>query len=344
MADKLRFAVIGCGRMGSRRIRTITENPRTELIFVSDNNEELAKKTAKDWDCDCYVNLEEAVKQPNIDCIIISIPNKFHHSAVIPALNEGKHVFCEKPFSRNPEEGSKMVEAAIASKKTLKVGSNLRYFPAVLKTKELLDSKAIGDILFIRGWVGNNGWQLNSWFSDADMTGGGAFLDNGSHLLDIYRWFLGEVEECTGFTATIHWPVSPLEDNGMGIFKFKGGQLGFLHSSWTEWADYMYVEIYGNEGYIRIDNRNPNSTTTLGRKDGTQQIFDYSRLAPQSYNLEFNDYVDTIISGRQPLPSGFDGLRAVQMAWGIYESSQSGKKVGLWGDDEEKLYRAFLSK
>jgi UDP-N-acetyl-2-amino-2-deoxyglucuronate dehydrogenase len=343
MPERIRFGVTGCGRMGLRRIRTIANHPRTELAFVCDNNEELAKKTAVEWQCDYFVDLEKAVKQVSVDCVVVSVPNKFHPSAVIQMLNEGKHVFCEKPLSRNPQEGIEMVKAAIANKKSLKVGSNLRYFPSVLKAKELLDDKAIGDPIFIRGWVGNAGWQVDGWYSDIDMIGGGTFLDNGSHLLDIYRWFLGEVEECTGFTSTNYWQIAPLEDNAMGVFKFKGGQLGFLHSSWTEWVDYMYMEIYGKDGYIRIDNRNPNSLTVLGRKVEPAQLFDFSRLKPQSYDLEFNYYVGALEGNQQPLPSGFDGLRAVQMAWGVYESSQTGKKVSLWGEEEERLYREFSS-
>lgn len=342
MTGKVRFGIIGCGRMGLRRIKTVVSHPRAELIFISDNNEELAMKIAKERNCDCYPELEKASRCPNVDCIIVSTPNKFHSEAVILALEAGKHVFCEKPLCRNPEEGIRMFRTAMSCGKTLKVGSNLRYFPSVLKAKELLSNDAIGSSVFIRGWVGNNGWQLKSWFSDHDVIGGGTFLDNGSHLLDIYRWFMGEVEECTGFVATNYWPVAPLEDNAMGIFKFRDGQLGFLHSSWMEWTDYMYLEVYGTDGYIRVDNRNPNSTTVLGSKNGLQQTFDYSRLTPQSYDLEFDDYVDAIINGRQPSPNGFDGLRAVQMAYAVYESSQSGRKVKLWGEIEESLYRAFL--
>ena len=343
MSGKLRFAAIGCGRMGSRRMDAIINHPETELICVADTDDQRAREVAHALHIE-HVTIDEAIGTADVDCVVISVPNKFHPSMAIPALHRGKHVWCEKPLARNPDEALQIVRAAIGNGSFLKTGSNLRYFPSILKAKELLDSLAIGELLFIRGWIGNSGWQLNtwnSWYSNAELIGGGTFLDNGSHLLDIYRWFLGEVTECVGYTSTTYWPVSPLEDNAMGIFKFANGKLAFLQSSWTEWAEYMYMEIYGKEGYLRIDNRQPNCLVVVAGKKGVQQVFDFSSQPPQSYRLEFDDFVKAISEKRQPLPSGLDGLRAVQMAYGVYESARSGKSVSLWGDKEADFLKAY---
>lgn len=340
MSQKLRFAVIGCGRMGMRRIRAISKNPQTELLYLSDNDEEAAKKIARDLGVE-FVATEEAISKREVDCVIISTPNKFHPVVAIPALDQGKHVWCEKPLARNPREAKEIVKTAIRAHRFLKVGSNLRYFLSIQKAKELLDNSAIGKVLFLRGWVGNSGWQLKSWFSDPDMIGGGTLLDNGCHLLDIYRWFLGEAIESTGYTSTSYWQVSPLEDNAMGIFKFEAGNLAFLQSSWTEWAEYCYIEIYGEQGYIRVDNRMPSCVTFIGRRDGCKEVFDFSSQSIQSHELEFDDFVQAVQNGQQPLPSGFDGLRAVQMADGVYRSSAAGRSVKIWGKAEENLLRAY---
>jgi len=341
MGDKLRFGVIGCGRIGLRRLRTIIDHPGTELICVADNEEERAKKTGRDVGCDYYVDYKKALQRPDIDCVMVCVPNKFHHPVATFALSQGKHVWCEKPLARNPDEAMGIVKAATESGHFLKVGSNLRYFASVQRAKELLNNATVGEVLFLRGWIGNAGWSVKSWFSDAEMAGGGTFLDNGCHLLDIYRWFLGEVVGCIGHVFSVYWAVSPLEDNGMGIFEFKSGKLAFIQSSWTEWADYMYMEIYGSGGYIRIDNRSPECKVVYARKDGPQQIFDYSREPPQSYVLELDEYVDAMRNKQQPLPSGFDGLRTVQMAYGVYDSSRLGRKVPIWGKEEEELSQAF---
>lgn len=341
MADTIRFGVIGCGRMGMRRIERIVRHPNAALICVADVRGERAKTVGERYGVEYFTDFNEVVNREDVECVVISVPNKFHAPISICAMENGKHVFCEKPMARNPEEAKRMVEASVKNEVCLKVGSNLRYFPSVQKAKELLDNSAIGEILFIRGWIGNSGWQLNnSWFSDIEMAGGGTFLDNGCHLLDIYRWFLGEVEECIGYVSRMYHSID-VEDNGFGIFKFRSGKYAFVQSSWTEWADYMYMEIYGTEGYIRIDDRNPNCKVILGKKDGYQQVYDYSRLPPQSYDVEFNEFMKALLNNSPPEPNGFDGLRAVQMAYGVYESARTGKKVKIWGEEEEKLFRLY---
>jgi predicted dehydrogenase/putative flippase GtrA len=343
MSQKLRFAVVGCGRMGMRRIKAISNHPQTELLCLADNDEERAKELAQDSGVK-HVTIEEAISEREVDCVVVSVPNKFHPSVAISALNQGKHVWCEKPLARNPREAMEIVKTVIKSRSFLKVASNLRHFPSVQKAKELLDNLEIGEVLFLRGWVGNSGWQLKSWFSDAEMVGGGTLLDNGCHLLDICRWFLGEAIECMGYTSTSHWQLERQEDNAMSLFKFKNGKLAFVHSSWTEWAEYSYIEIYGEQGYIRIDNRTPNCLTVIGRKDGHQEVFDFSSQSPRSHELEFNDFVQAIQNGQQPSPSGFDGLRTVQMAHSIYLSSRTGKSVKIWGKREENLLQSLATK
>jgi predicted dehydrogenase len=329
MNTKLKFAVVGCGRMGLRRISLIQSHPRAELRYVEDYDDEIARKVSEEAGCDYFSGWEKLVSRPDIDCVVISVPNKFHHDICIATLEAGKHVFCEKPLARNPDEAQEMVEAAHRSQRFLKVGSNLRYFPSVLKAKELLDDDQIGEILFARGWIGHSGWQVGTWYSNAEIVGGGTLLDNGCHLLDIYRWFLGEVKSCVGFASTSLWPITPLEENAMALFRFSNGKMAFLQSSWTEWAGYMYLEIYGTQGTLRIDNRGQSCITTLSNREGKNNVFDYSQEPPKSYVLEFDDYIKAIINNKQPLPSGFDGLRAVQMAHAVYQSARLGREIEL---------------
>jgi len=328
-STKLRFAVIGCGRMGLRRMQTIVDHPHAELICVVDVNDQQARVAADKYGCPYYLNYEEILHREDIDCVIVSVPNKWHKETVVSFLNSKKHVFCEKPLARNPEEAEAMVDAAVQNGVTLKTGSNLRFFPSVLKAKELLDRGAIGELLFLRSWIGHGGWVQGGWFTQPEIAGGGTFLDNGCHVLDITRWFLGEIKNCIGVIKTSLWPIEPLEDNGFGIFETVDDRIAFIHASWTEWAGYMYMEIYGSEGYIRIDNRGKTCKTILGKREGGEKLFDFSSLPPTSYRAELDDYIRALREGRQPLPSGFDGLRAVQMAWGVYESARTGRKIQI---------------
>ena len=137
MSEKLRFATVGCGRMGLRRMKSIIDHPQTELVCVADSDDDRARQVARDLKTE-YAIIQDALSRSDLDCVVISVPNKFHPETVVPALENGKHVWCEKPLARNPEEGLQMVKAAISSGSFLKTGSNLRYFPSVQKARSCL--------------------------------------------------------------------------------------------------------------------------------------------------------------------------------------------------------------
>lgn len=346
--EKLRFIVVGCGRFGSRRARVIKNNPEAELVCLVDTDKEKASKLAKELGCEYSTDYIKTLDEKDTDVVLIATPNAYHASQAIEALNRKKIVFCEKPLARNPYEAKQMVDAARRNNVFLKTGSNLRFFPSILKAKQLVSENAIGDLINFRGWIGNDGEQLNYWFSDFETTGGGTFLDNGVHLLDLSRMFLGEVEECIGYTQLAYWSdKTKSEDNGYGIFKFKGNKFAIIHSSWTEWLGYMYGELYGKNGYIQIDNRIGGNKLTVFNKKEAPQVFDYSSLSPQSpllpppsYEHEIKDFIRSIKEGREPRPNGYDGMRAVQMAYAVYESARTGSAVRIppdWLPSEDVL-------
>jgi predicted dehydrogenase len=331
----LNFAIIGCGRIGTRRINAL-KKIGAEVKCVVDPQAH-AVKLAEELGCDHYRDYHEAIKRNDVDCVIVATPNKFHAPITIEAFKHKKHVFCEKPLARNLEEAKAMVETANESGYFLKTGSNLRYFSNVWKAKELFDAGKIGEPLFIRGWIGHDilrwigykGGELpKSWFLDPELIGGGTFLDNGVHILDLFRWFFGDFNRCFGRVETLHIPIK-LEDNGWGLYQGKNGKTAFLQCSWTEWASYMYMELYGTEGSIYIDNRRNTSKTTYSDREGIQQVFDYSTEPPKSYELELRDYIAAVEAGRQPLASGFDGMKAVGMVHAVYESSKIGRFVDI---------------
>ncbi len=338
MASKMRFAVIGIGGFGSRRVRAVPESGG-ELVCLGDLNEKRVSEMAREFGCDYTKNYLDITKRNDIDVVINSTPNKFHSPITIAALNAGKHVICEKPLARNPAEARKMVDAAKKNKVFLKTGSNLRYFSNVKKAKELVDKRAIGKPLFVRGWIGHDGKRvLHSWNANPDIAGGGTLLDNGAHIIDLFRWFIGDFSSCAGRVDTLNLPIK-VEDNGMGIYWTKDGRMASIQASWTEWSGYMYLEIYGPKGSVTIDNRGERTTgtgqwmvtsnTVYTTPDGTRQVFDYSSEKPQSYTLELKDFIKRVNKGQQPMASGYDGMKVVEMIHGAYESSRTGRIVKL---------------
>jgi len=329
LRNHLRFAVIGCGRMGLRRMQSLVDNPRAELLWAVDVKDSARRTAAARHGCDTAARPDEAINDPAVDGVVVSVPNKWHRDIVLSALRRKKHVFCEKPLGRDTAEARAMLAAAERSRVTLKVGSNLRYFPNVLKAKRLYDAGAVGRPLFLRSWIGHNGWTQDGWYAVPRLSGGGPLLDNGAHLFDLLRWFLGEPVDAFGAAQPLPDGRSRVEDNAMAVFHMKNGALASVHASWTQWAGYMRLELGGTRGALRIENSGPRCETVLVARSGKEKVFDFSSQSPNSYQAEMDDYLARLLRKEQPRASGWDGLRAVQMARAVYRSALTGRRVRI---------------
>ncbi len=324
----MNVAQIGCGGIGRRRVEAVATVPELALALCVDTVPEAAQRVAEQWGCESSTQWEEAVARSDIDVVIVSTPNIFHAPISIAALEAGKHVVCEKPLARNPQEARQMVEAAQAAGGQLRTGFDHRFHPQVVHARALLDAGAIGEPLFLRGHTGHGAGQqmVQSWFCDQEMAGGGTFLDNGVHALDLARCLMGEFVEAMGFRTTNYWDIAPLEDNGFGLFRTTDGRVASLHSSWTQWKGYLYLELFGTEGFLTIDYDPPE--TTLVRRDTAGHIERYE--FPERANTWVRELEELVkaIEGKPALSAtGYDGLRAVEMAYAVYESSQQGSSV-----------------
>ena len=314
--------------MGRRRAQAIRQNPNSSLTALADTAMALGKALAKDLHTKYLYNPMDVIKRNDIDVVVICTPNNQHARLSIAALNSGKHVFCEKPLATTVEDARLMVNTANENRKFLKVSSNVRYFGNVAKGREMLTNGKIGEPLFFRGWIGHPGWNLRpgTWFMDLTIIGGGTLIDNGCHLIDIVRWSLGEIAECFGYTGLLKHKLKGQEDNAMAVLTTVDNKPAFIHSSWTEWNGYLYTELYGSEGSIIIDSRGDEAKVIVRFQDH-DEIYDFSREPRESFKREIDDFIVSIKEGKEHPPTGYDGMRVVEIIHGIYESSKIGQRV-----------------
>jgi predicted dehydrogenase len=242
------------------------------------------------------------------------------------AAAAGKHVLVEKPGARRAAELDPVAECAAATGALVRVGFNHRFHSALRKAREIFDSGALGPMMFVRGRYGHGGrpGYEREWRADAALSGGGELVDQGVHLIDLARWFLGDFTSVCGHAATYFWNM-PVDDNAFLLLRTGAGQTAFLHASWTEWKNLFSFEICGRDGKLEI--------TGLGGSYGTErlawyrmlpemgppetQIWEYP-MADRSWECEFETFLDDIRLGRQPSPGVADAQAVLRVVERIY--------------------------
>jgi len=275
---KLEVGIIGCGLIGEKRGVALSQFPDCHLKSVYDVNPERSRQLAEKFGCSVVQSSDEIFEDKEIGIVIVSPINKYIAPISVRALQSGKHVLCEKPPGRNLEETKQLCEMASRSNGRLKVGFNHRHHPAISRAKELMDHGEIGPLYYLRCYYGHGGrpGYDKEWRAAKELSGGGELLDQGIHVADLFRWFLGELEEVYGNTSTYFWNMD-VEDNAFALFKTSIGQTALMHTSWTQWKNRFTFEVFGEAGYLIVEG--------LGGSYGTETLRIGKRPLVNSYRL-----------------------------------------------------------
>lgn len=267
----MNIAIIGCGLIGRKRATFLPKSMK--LIAVCDTNEEAGKALADEFNCKFEQKWEDVVDNPEIQAVFIATTNNFLTPIGQACILQGKHVLIEKPGARNPEELQALIDAHQKKPVVVRFGFNHRYHPSLLKAKEIIQNEKFGPVMFIRAKYGH-GARLgygDEWRFDPEIAGGGELLDQGSHLIDLTNYLIGEMEEVTGITGKLYWS-DKLEDSSFIIMKNKKGQIAQLSATCIEWKNLFQFEIMCKTAKIEI--------TGLGRSYGEEGIVLY-KMKPE---------------------------------------------------------------
>lgn len=368
MQKEIKIGLIGFGQMGrihSYAYRSIPmyyngQPCNITLKCVCDANETLAKKGVEQAGYESYTtDYRELVARKDIDVINICTPNKMHKDAVIAALKNGKHVYCEKPLAFNEAEAKEIVALAEGARVKHQITAEYRFIPAIMKAKELVEAGFVGRVFHFRGVYLHAGYidpkRPREWRMQKDVIGGGVLVDLGPHLLDIMHHLVGDVEEVSATMETFFkerpLPEDPskmgtveVEDAITTMLRFKNGAIGTAEMSRvaTGAEDEMRFEIHGQTGALAFNLMQPNELLAFDarepkgaqgfKKISTVQKYPAPAAMPapkftmgwvRSHVAALYSFLDCIVNDKAPSPNFHDALKIHHLMETIYKAAET---------------------
>ena len=288
----------------------------SNLVAVADISKKALKLAKRMGVKQTFTDYDQLLKEPTIDAVIISLPTHLHARCAISAAEEGKHVFLEKPLARKPEEGKKIISAARKNDVKLMVGYPSRFVSAYRDLKRKMESGVLGDIQtahamniasgpFLHRGEGTIPKPVPEWWFKKELTGGGALMDLGSHMINLTRWYFGEVNNIKAYLG--YRFNFDFEDHAICIANFASGTTAIINVGWFSRKNAVGIELFGTVAHASAYHSSPSKVITaiqllLGR---TPKFF-------IPYLKELSHFVQCVRQDLPPSPSGEEALKDLE--------------------------------
>lgn len=331
--DKVKFAIIGCGRIAQRHAEHILNNG--ELVAVCDNIGEKADEFAKKYNTKAYHSVEELfANEKHLDVVSVCSPNGLHAEHSIRALNAGFHVLCEKPMAISVNDCGEMIKAAERANKRLFAIKQNRFNPPVEAVKRAIDEGRLGKIYSIQlscFWNRNNDYYANSWKGTKELDGGTLFTQF-SHFIDLLYWIIGDVRKVKAFTGNFgHKGIIEFEDTGVVILEFHNGAIGTINYTVNSHEKNMEgsLSIFAENGTVKIGGQYLNELEYQNIKDFKienlpegNKANNYGNYVGSMSNHDkvYENLVQVLTKNAIISTNAFEGLKTVEIIDKIYNS------------------------
>lgn len=353
MKKKFGFAIVGTGLISTTHYEQISAIEGAKVVAVYSRKEEKAKSLAETAGADWYTDYKEMLKREDIDIVSIITPSGTHADMAIEAARAGKHVIVEKPMDISLEKAQQMIDVCREQQVKLSVISQHRFDASAVKIKDDIDSGRFGEMVLGQASVNwyrpQSYYDTSKWRGTIKMDGGGVLINQAIHTIDLFHYFMGEVESVFAHTAILAHEGIEVEDVAVATVKFKNGGLGTIVGTTAAYPGLSArLEIIGTNGTAVIENdqllkhylRNPNNETeainiaNIQHHHGADQ--DHASINPAaldgaSHRLQFIDMINAIQEDREPLVNGEEGLKPLKIILAIYQSARTGQPIQIEG-------------
>ncbi|HOJ09032.1 MAG TPA: Gfo/Idh/MocA family oxidoreductase [Clostridiales bacterium] len=331
--EKIRMGVIGCGGMAKSHLLGLLElSDKMVVTAVCDIVPERVQEAAKVIGAEIAVtDYREMVN--NVDAVLISLPHDLHFETGMFFLKAGKHVLMEKPMCNTEEECIKLIETAEKYKKVLMTAYPVRYWPIILKMKELVDAKTYGEAFQMSIWTEQfTKYPEGHWALSAKRLGGGQFFSHGCHYIDLLLWFLGKPVK--GFHMGTNFGTPWMENEGTSnaVIEFENGAMGYHFGTWGARGTRLgySFHIHCTEGMLEYS-----------KADGQGKLYLHSHIKGEKANLDTTSrtqvlmvetdqskktqfetlhFLNCIQNDTRPFTDGPASLQGLRIIWRMYEA------------------------
>ena len=249
---KVRWGLIGTGRIAASYGEAFGKTKNAQLVAVADVQVEAAREFAERFGCRAYGSYEAMIANDRIDAIVICTPPLWHESIAVDCMERGYHVLCEKPLAITLDSAYRMADVARRTGVVFTMASKFRYVPDVMRAHQLITEGAIGDVILFENSFTSRVSMSGRWNADPVISGGGVLIDNGTHSVDIMRYFLGPVDVVKAVAGR---RVQDLDvEDTVHLFAIsESGVMGNVDLSWSiDKQTESYLRLYGSKGTISV--------------------------------------------------------------------------------------------
>lgn len=352
----VRTALIGCGKVGQIHADALKELPEAELVGVCDAQGERAEAFASRYGGVAFTSVDPLLHQAKPEVLLVCTPHPLHADSVVRAARAGVHALVEKPLAASLADCDAMLAASREAGTLLGVISQRRLYEPVQRMKAAIDAGKIGrpilGVFTMYSWRDEAYYRSDPWRGKWDTEGGGVLVNQSPHQLDLLQWFMGEIDEISGYWANLSHPTIEVDDTALAMIRFKSGGLGSIVASLSQRPGiHTRVHVHGSNGASVGVETDRGATFIAGMtgiaepplndlwtipgeeallptfQDEDRQRFQRIDATRHYHRLQIQDFLQAVRENRPPLVTGEQGRIVVEMFTAVYRSSRDRRPI-----------------
>lgn len=353
---QVKTGIVGCGKVAHLHAVGLTQLEESAFTAVCSRNGERAQAFAEKYGVEAYTDVEEMMRDSGVEAVVVCTPHPAHRETSVSLLQAGVHVLVEKPLASSLDDCDAMISAARSAGVNLGTISQRRFYEPVQRLHTAIVEGKIGKpvvgMVLMLGWRDEAYYQSDPWRGKWEEEGGGVLVNQAPHQLDLLQWFMGPIEELFGYSENLNHPYIEVEDTAVAVIRFKNGGVGnILVSNSQKPGIFGKVHVHGENGATvgvqteggamfvagmsEVEEPPLNDLWTVPGEEALLEEFNrqdtesFRKIKASEHYIKLNqqNFLQAILNGTEPLVTGEEGRKTVELFTAIYRSKRTGKAV-----------------